>query len=123
MGISIIDLGLDVLAYRVDGKVKKADIERVFDEVDVRLAAEGKFSVYAEVVSIPAISLPGLMKDIKLAAQRLPALTRIRKAALVTDNDWIRMLVPFNDKTVKGVQVRVFKLGEAEAARIWIRAS
>lgn len=122
MAISILDLGLDVLAYRVDGKVKKADIERVFEEVDVRLAAEGRFSVYAEIVSVPAISLPGLMKDIKMAAKRLPALTRIRKAALVTDNNWIRTAARFEDKVVGGVHIRVFRLSEAAEARIWIRA-
>ena len=32
--ISIIDIAPNVLAYRVEGKVEKADIDRVFGEVD-----------------------------------------------------------------------------------------
>ena len=119
--ISILDLGLDVLAYSVDGKVHSADIERVFQEVDVRLAAGGRFSVYLEVVSIPGITLPALLKDIKLAAQRVDVLGRVEKAALVTDSKWIRMAVPFDDKTLKGVQIRVFKLKERLAAQTWVR--
>jgi hypothetical protein len=120
--ISILDLGLDVLAYSVDGKVHSADIERVFQELDVRLAAGQPFSVYAEVVSIPGITLPALLKDIKGAAQRVNTLGRLEKAALVTDNQWLRMAVPFDDKVIRGVQVRVFRMKDREAAKVWIRS-
>ena len=120
--ISILDLGLDVIAYSVDGKVHRADIERVFQEVDLRLAAGGKFSVYLEVVSIPGITLPALLKDLKLAAQRIDVLGRVEKAALVTDSKWIRMAVPFDDKTMKGVQIRVFNLKDRLAAQTWVRS-
>jgi len=120
--ISILDLGLDVIAYRVDGKVHSADVERVFQEVDVRLASGEPFRVYAEVASIPGITLPALLKDLKLAAQRLDNIGKLEKAALVTDNQWIRMAVPFNDKAIRGVQVRVFKLAQADEARVWIRS-
>lgn len=119
--ISILDLGLDVIAYRVDGKVHSADIERVFQEVDLRRASGQPFRVYAEVVSIPGISLPGLLKELKGVAKRIDTIGKLEKAALVTDNQWIRMAVPFDDKQLKGVQVRVFKLAERDAAQTWIR--
>jgi len=120
--ISILDLGLDVVAYRVDGRVHSADIERVFQELDVRRAAGEPFRVYVEVVSIPGITLPALLKDLKLGAQRIDTFGRIQKAALVTDNQWIRMAVPFDEKTIRGVEVRVFRLGERDAAQTWIRS-
>ena len=121
MAIDLLDLGLDVIAYRVDGKVHSADIERVFQEVDVRLAAGGPMNVYAEVLHIPGMTIPALLKDLKLAAQRLDVLGRIRKAALVTDNKWIRMAVPFDDKVLRGIHVRVFKLAQRDEAQTWIR--
>jgi hypothetical protein len=120
--ISILDLGLDVIAYRVDGKVHSADIERVFQELDVRLASGKPFRVYAEVVSIPGITLPALLKDLKLAAKRLDTIGRLERAALVTDNQWIRMAVPFDDKTIRGVHARVFKLAQKDEAQAWIRS-
>ena len=120
--ISILDLGLDVIGYSVDGKVHSADIERVFQEVDIRLAAGGKFSVYLEVVSIPGITLPALIKDIKGAAKRIDVLGRVERAALVTDSKWIRMAVPFDDKNLKGVQIRVFHLKDRLAAQSWVRS-
>lgn len=121
--ISILDLGLDVIAYRVDGKVRSADIERVFQEVDMRLASGEPFRVYAEVVSIPGMTLPALLKDLKGAAKRLDTIGKLERAALVTDNSWIRMAVPFDEKTVRGVQIRVFKLAQKEEAQAWIRAA
>ena len=121
--ISILDLGLDVIAYRVDGKVHSADIERVFQEVDARLASGQPFRVYAEVVSIPGITLPALLKDLKGAAKRLDTIGRLERAALVTDNNWIRMAVPFDDKVMRNVHVRVFRLAQAEEARTWVRSA
>ena len=121
--INILDLGLDVIAYSVDGKVHSADIDRVFREVDVRLAAGGRFSVYLEVVSIPGITLPALLRDLKLAAQHVDVLGRVEKAALVTDNKWIRMAVPFDDKNLKGVQIRVFHMKDRLAAQTWVRSA
>ena len=119
--ISILDLGLDVIAYRVDGKVHSSDIERIFQEVDVRRASGEPFRVYAEVVSIPGITLPALLKDLKGLAKRADTVGKLEKAALVTDNPWIRMAVPFDDKAIRGVQIRVFKLAERDEAQAWIR--
>ena len=119
--ISILDLGLDVIAYRVDGKVHSADIERIFQEVDARLASGEPFRVYAEVVSIPGITLPALLKDLKGAAKRLGTIGRLERAALVTDNNWLRMAVPFDDKVIRNVHVRVFKLAQRDDAQAWIR--
>ena len=80
------------------------------------------FRVYAEVVSIPGISLPGLLKDLKGIAKRVDSIGKLEKAALVTDNQWLRMAVPFDDKAIKGVQVRLFKLSERDEAQAWIRS-
>jgi hypothetical protein len=121
--ISILDLGLEVLAYRVDGKVHSKDIERVFQELDVRLAGAQPFRVYAEVVSIPGITLPALLKDLKLAARRLDTVGRLERAALVTDNQWIRMAVPFDDRVIRGVHIRVFRLDKKDEAQLWIRGA
>ena len=121
MPIDIIDLGLNVLAYRVDGKVKKQDIERVFQELDVRIAAGEKMRVYAEVVSIPAISLAGLLKEIKGSVKRFDALHLVEKAALVTDSNMLRMAARIEDKVIQGVHVRVFALADLVEAQTWIR--
>ena len=121
MPIQILDLGLNVLAYSVDGKVKKPDIERVFEELDVRIAGGEKFRVYAEVISIPAISLPGLMKEIKGSVQRFDALHLVEKAALVTDNQWLRMGAKAEDKVLKGVHVRIFEMSDQLEAQTWVR--
>ncbi len=120
--ISILDLGLNVIAYRVEGRVESADIDRVFEEIDVRLATGEKFRVYLEVPSISGISLDALLKDIRLGLQRLDVLRRIEKAALVTDNQWLRMAAKIDDRVLRGVHVRVFRMAQQVEARTWIQS-
>jgi hypothetical protein len=120
--IDILDLGLNVIAYRVDGRVDSADIDRLFEEIDVRLATGGKFRVYVEVPSISGISLDALLKDVRLGLQRLDVLRRIEKAALVTDNQWLRMAAMIDDRVLRGVHIRVFRLAEQVEARTWIQS-
>ena len=72
---------------------------------------------------IPGITLPALLKDLKGAAKRLDTIGRLERAALVTDNNWIRMAVPFDDKVMRNVHVRVFRLAQAEEARTWVRSA
>lgn len=121
MPIEIMDLGLNILAYRVDGKVRKQDIQRVFQEVDVRVATGEKMRVYAEVVSIPAMSVAGILKEIKGSVQRLDAMHLVEKAALVTDSNLLRMAARVEDKVLQGVHVRVFALADQVEAQTWVR--
>ena len=119
--LEIVDLGPDVLGYRANGKIERGDVERVFAELDRKLAASGRVLVYAEVVSLSGITHDALWREIQMSLGRMDTLGRIPRAAVVTDAGWIRTAGVLQDRLFSGIEIRTFTLAEAEQARTWIR--
>lgn len=120
--LSLLDLGPDVLAYRAEGKLERADIDRVFAEVDRKLESGDGIRVYGEVRSLSGISLDALWRDLRLSLQRWNAISKIEKAALVTDLEWLRKAAVWEDRAFRGIEIRTFPLSEEAEARAWVRA-
>lgn len=120
--ISILDLQPNVLAYRVEGKLEREDIDRVFVEVDRKLATGQKIRVYAEVHSITGMTLEAIWQDIKLGIQRMNLIARIERAAVVTDIGWLRTAAIWEDKMFGGLQMRTFHLSQQMEAQAWVQS-
>lgn len=121
MPITILDLGPDIVAMRMDGKTERHDIDAAFAEWDRAIAGGGAFRVYAEVHSFSGISFEALARDVKLGFQRLDTVSRIERAAVVTDIDWMKTATQLQDKAMRSIAIRVFSMAEMEQARSWIQ--
>ena len=117
-----LDFGPNVLAYRVEGRLERADIDRAFAEVDARLAGGGKIRVYTEVISLMGISLNSIWDDFRQSVQSWNVIPRIEKAALVTDIEWLRRAAHWEDPMFRGLQIQAFVLADREEAQIWLQA-
>lgn len=120
--ISILQLQPNVLAYRVEGKLEREDIDRIFAEVDRKLATGEKIRVYAEVHSITGMTLEAIWQDLKLGIQRMNLISKIERAALVTDLGWLRTAVAFEEKMFGGLSIRAFQLSQQMEAQAWVQS-
>ncbi|HEU0055365.1 MAG TPA: STAS/SEC14 domain-containing protein [Longimicrobium sp.] len=118
--ITILDLGPSVVAYRVDGKVERGDIDEAFATMDRALAANASIRAYTEVVDFGGISLDALWEDLRLAIGRWSALSKIDRVAVVTDLEWMKRLSVWEGKLFRGMEVRAFPLARQAEAREWI---
>ncbi|MHB1170782.1 MAG: SpoIIAA family protein [Longimicrobiales bacterium] len=121
MPITILDLGPDIVAMRMDGRTERHDIDAAFAAWDRAIAGGGAFRVYAEVHSFSGISFEALARDIKLGFQRLDTVSRIERAAVVTDIEWMKKAAQLQDRAMRNIDIRVFAMAEMEQARNWIR--
>jgi hypothetical protein len=119
--ITTIDLGPSVLAYRVDGKVERSDIDTAFGAMDQRLKTAARIRVYTEVVSFGGISFPALWEDLKSGAERWSEMSKIDRVAVVTDVEWMRSLSELQGKLLPGMHVRTFPLARTTEAQAWIQ--
>jgi hypothetical protein len=120
--LSILDLGVDnLLAYRLDGQVDAADVDRIFKEVDAQLSRHERIRVYAEVHQLSGVTPQALWRDVELSATRLSVLSRTERVALVTDLQWLRQALALPNPMLSGIQLRVFALSEQHLAQSWIR--
>ena len=120
--ISILQLQPNVLAYRVEGKLEREDIDRIFAEVDRKLATGEKIRVYAEVHSITGMTLEAIWQDLKLGMQRMNLISKIERAALVTDLGWLRTAIAFEDKVFGRLPIRAFQLSQQIEAQAWVQS-
>jgi hypothetical protein len=118
--LAILDLGPDILAYRVEGKLEASDIDRAFAAVDRRLAEGGKIRIYAEVISLTGMGLNAIWEDFRKSIEHWDALPRIDRVALVTDVEWLRRVTHLEDRMFRRIQMDAFPLAEREEARAWL---
>ncbi len=120
--LALLDLGVDnLLAYRLDGDVDAADVDRIFKAVDEKLSGHERLRVYAEVHQLSAVTPQALWRDLELSATRLSVLSRTERVALVTDLQWLRQALTLPNPLLSGIQLRVFSLSEQHLAQSWIR--
>jgi hypothetical protein len=122
MPITILDLGPRIVAYRLDGRIEKSDVDRSFEAFDRALAAPDSIRLYAEVESFSGIGVDALLRDFRLGIQRIGALSRIERAAVVSDVDWINRIARIEDHVFRGIDIRIFAPEDAAQARSWVES-
>ena len=120
--IEVLNLGSSVLAYRIDGTLDRADIERAFTAVDEKLNRLGSVRVYLEVHGVQGITWDALWRDVFLGLQRLNLVPRIEKAVLVTDLEWLRRAASVPDRLIPGLEIQAYPMAEKAEARSWVES-
>ena len=120
--LSVLDLGPNIVAYRADGALDRADIDRVFADLDRKLATPANLRIYGEVHSLSGLSIGAVWEDIRLSLQRWRIVSRIEKGALVTDIQWLKRAAIWEDKIFHGIHIRTFPLARQVEAQIWVRS-
>lgn len=116
--IQLVDLkSPQAVGLKILGKIEKVDIQRVFSEVDKKLAATDKLSIYVEVDDFKGISFEALVEDIK---RGLPKFKSFSKKAVVSPSQWHKLVVEVGDKLFPSVEVRHFEPSQRQAAMAWV---
>ncbi|WP_425051306.1 STAS/SEC14 domain-containing protein [Psychromarinibacter sp. S121] len=100
----------------VDGTVGKADFDEVMPRLEAFIAEQGEISVMKVVRGIGFVNLPAAVGH---AWTGLQTMSKLRRAALVTDLPW---LAPFAGaaSVISPIETRVFGLAEVADAREWV---
>lgn len=109
-----------VVAFRIGGKVKADETQRVFDAINDHLDAHATVNLYAEIINLGGITLDALIKDTARSLGLLGHLRQLGRYAIVTDTKWIRTAAGIEGKLIPGLEVRAFGLSESDAATAWV---
>jgi hypothetical protein len=109
----------NVLAFACSGHVTRVDYETVLiPTVESMLQQQAKVRLYYEIgADFSGLEAGAVLDDFKVGVEHLPRWERI---AVVTDVEWIRLIVRAFTFLLPG-QVKIFRLIDAGAARGWIR--
>ena len=117
--LEIIPAPEGVVAMRASGRLDEADIERAVQAVEAALAQHERIALYAEV-DVAGMSPGALWKDLAYGLGKLGELHRFPRAAIVTDQGWVRWITQAESALLPGIEMRVFPVADREAALSWI---
>lgn len=112
-----VDRG-DVLAFRVEGRIERADIDLLGEEVTARLKKYERIRAYVEAGEITGISLEAFAADLAFAFTHV---WDVERKAVVSEDKWHKMFLEFAEQLFPSVEVRHFRLAERALALEWIQ--
>jgi hypothetical protein len=118
--IQLVDMKSDkAVGLIIAGKIEREDIDRVYAQVNDKLATVDKLSVYVEVDQFKGISLDALIEDAK---QGIPMISKLEKKAVVSSAKWLEVFTKIGDKFFPSIEARHFTPEQKEEAMAWVIA-
>jgi len=114
--------GPDVVAFRVSGKVSKADVELAWASLDAALDEAETIGLYAEIVDLGGFTIDGLVEDVAHALKEIGQWRRFARYAVVTDAGWLRTLADVEGKLLPGIEIRTYAMDQKDDAMAWLSA-
>lgn len=109
-----------LLAFEVDGKIRKPDIEAMARTVTDAFAMPGKIDIIIVMTNYEGIEF-GAAFDLESLTAQAQSATQVRKYAVVGAPGWAEAMINLLSPLTP-VEERTFNLEEAEQAWVWVRA-
>ena len=113
--VEIFDIGVEnAVAFRVSGKISKADMIRIFEECKQKIARHGNIVLLEKIESIGGIEVSALLEEIKYLFQM--GLANIKKVAVLTDKIWLEKVVTIENKFFPKIEIKCFSFEQQSVA-------
>ena len=109
-----------VVALRVGGRVTTDDIDRAKGALDAALESHDRVSFLLVVDGLGFVDPAALVRDVGYGIGQIQNLPRFHRAAVVTNQGWLRSVVGAENALLPGVEVRAFAPGDRAAAEAWV---
>ncbi|MDX1465204.1 MAG: STAS/SEC14 domain-containing protein [Halomonas sp.] len=108
-----------VVAMKASGVVTAQELQRAIDAVEAAKQAHPRVSLVVEIDGLRWMTLAALMKDVGYGLTQLGDLKHYHRAAVVTDQEWVRHLAQLEERLFKAVEIRTFSPREHTEAMAW----
>nr|WP_244630111.1 STAS/SEC14 domain-containing protein [Microvirga tunisiensis] len=104
---------------RASGRIDRNDIERAIAAVEDALARQDRVALYAET-AMTGMTPGAFARDLGYGLGKLRELHRFARAAVVTDQEWVRRIVQVQSHVLPQIELRTFAPGERDEALVWV---
>jgi hypothetical protein len=108
-----------VVALRVSGRVEEQDIEVGIQAIEAGLHREDRLGVLVEV-DITGMAVGAFAKDLTYSLSKLRDLHRFSRVAVVSNQEWVRVVAQVQARILPFLDVRSFRPSEREEAMAWV---
>jgi hypothetical protein len=107
-------------AYRLTGTLTEEDFERVAADLEARLARHKKVGLLVDLSGFHDITVRAGLKDLRYGFGKILEWNRFPREAVITNRQWLKMLIRLAGPLVPFVTLRTFEPGEEAAAFAWV---
>jgi len=119
--VEIFDIGVEnAVAFRVSGKISKADMTRIFEKCKQKIVQHGDIVLLEKIESIGGIEVSALLEEIKYLFEM--GLANIKKVAVLTDKIWLEKVVAIENKFFPKIEIKCFAFEQQSVAVEFLKA-
>jgi hypothetical protein len=111
-----------VVAMKASGVVTGQELQCAIDAIEAAKRAHPRISLVVEIDGLRWLTLTALMKDVGYGLTQLGDLEHYHRAAVVTDQEWVKHLAHLEERLFKAVEIRTFPTREHAEAMAWAAA-
>ncbi|WP_280553968.1 STAS/SEC14 domain-containing protein [Halomonas sp. 25-S5] len=108
-----------VVAMKAGGVVTAQELQHAIDAIEVAKRAHPRVSLVVEIDALRWLTLTALLKDIGYGLTQLGDLEHYHRAAVVTDQAWVKHLAHLEERLFKALEIRTFPKHDHAAAMAW----
>ncbi|MFG6157769.1 STAS/SEC14 domain-containing protein [Halomonas sp. 1390] len=108
-----------VVAMKASGVVKAQELQHAIDAIEAAKRAHPRVSLVVEIDGLRWMTLTALLKDVGYGLTQLGDLEHYHRAAVVTDQEWVKHLAHLEERLFKAVEIRTFSQREHAEAMTW----
>ena len=110
----------DVLALKISGSIKGADLDLIMDKLDAVMAAHDKVHIFVETQGISGLELASLPHYFSRALPLFGKLRSFGRVAVVADQAWVRVGTQIESAMLPFMSYRTYEPEERDEALAWV---
>lgn len=110
----------DVLALKISGSIKGADLDPIMDRLDAVMAANDKVHIFVETQGIAGLELASLPHYFSRALPLFGKLRSFGRVAVVADQAWVRVGTQIESAMLPFIAYRTYEPDERDEALAWV---
>lgn len=118
--IEIISAPDHVAAFRISGTVEAADYDKIIPDLEEALKDHKEIGVFVDMQDFEDMTGEAIRRDIKYGIDMIGEIRRFRRAAFITDKQWVKAVTDLVSSLFPQIEARVFPIDEKEAAMKWV---
>jgi len=108
-----------VVAMKAGGIVTGSELQRAIDAIEAAKRQHPLISLLVIIEDLRFMTLGALLKDVGYGLTQLGDLQRYHRAAVVTDQAWLKHVAHLEERLFKAVEIHTFASRDHAAAMAW----
>ena len=120
--LEMLEVDLDnAVAFRMSGKVTKADMSAVLNAAQLKVEQYGNVVFFEQIDSFRGIELAAIAAEFRYLFD--VGIANISKVAVLSDKQWLKNLVRIEDKIFRHIDIHSFAIDDRDAAIEFLRTA